>query len=139
MLNYSIAFDRPWYLALLALLPILWWSGQRTLSGLGGLRRWAALALRSVVFTLIVMALAEAQFVRRSDRLTVIYLLDQSLSVPEGQRRQWIDYVNKAVHAHRDQDRQDRVGVVVFGRDAAVEIPPIDEEVPVSMAIESLL
>ena len=35
---------------------------------------------------LIVAALAEMQYQRTSDRLTVIYLLDQSLSIPEARR-----------------------------------------------------
>ncbi len=139
MLAYRIAFDSPWYLGLLVLLPVVWWSGLRTLAGLGRMRRTLALILRSVVLVAMVLALAEMQMVRRSDRLTVIYLLDQSLSIPEFRRRAMVEFVNRSIAEQRDQHREDRAGVIVFGRDAAVEIPPIDETVPLRMTAESLL
>ena len=139
MFQRSIAFDAPWFLLLLLALPVLWWSGYRTLAGLGRVRRWIALALRTIVYTLLVLALAEVQFVRTSDKVTVLYLLDQSLSIPETQRREMIRYVNESIRRQRDKDREDRAGVIVFGREASVEIPPIDEHLPVEMKIESLL
>ena len=47
-----------------------------------------------------------------------------------------IDYVNADIREHRKG--QDRVGVIVFGRDAAIEIPPFDDDVQVAQAIESV-
>ncbi|MCA9245907.1 MAG: VWA domain-containing protein [Planctomycetales bacterium] len=138
-MNYHIAFDSPWYLCLLLLLPALWVAGMKTLAGLGKTRRLVALVLRSVVLIALVLALAEAQLVRSTDRLTVIYLLDQSLSIPEAQRRAMIQFVNSSIARHRDAKREDRAGVIVFGREASVEVPPIDDEVPVPMSIESLI
>jgi uncharacterized membrane protein/Mg-chelatase subunit ChlD len=38
-----------------------------------------------------------------------------------------LKYVNAEVHKHRQGD--DRVGVIVFGRDAAIEVPPFDYDV----------
>ena len=78
----TIAFDSPAYLLLLLLLPVMWWLSYAGLSGLGRWRRLIALALRSIVFTAIVVALADIQYQKRSDKLSVIYLLDQSLSIP---------------------------------------------------------
>jgi uncharacterized membrane protein len=40
---------------------------------------------------------------------------------------------------HRDLEKRDRAGVIVFGEDAAVEIPPIDEYVPLPPATENQL
>ena len=137
MLNYSITFLSPWYLALAAIVPALWWFSYWRLSGLGPLRRTVALVLRSLVVLLLLAALAEIQIVRSSDRVTVIYLLDQSLSIPDNRRREMVDYVNAAVAQHRRND--DRAGAIVFGRDAAIEIPPIDYAVPVAWPVESLL
>ena len=82
MFGIEIAFVRPWYLVLLVLLPALWVFSFRSLAGLGRFRRLFALAFRTLVFVLIVLALAEVQMLRTSDRLTVIYLLDQSESIP---------------------------------------------------------
>lgn len=137
MPNYHLTFDSPWHLLLLLLAPGLWWFGFRRLAVLGSGRRIAALLLRTLVLTLIVFALAGAQMVRTSDRLTLIYLLDQSLSIPPERREAMIDYVNAAILQHRRRD--DRAGVIVFGRDAAIEVPPFDDDVQVAKRIESLV
>ncbi len=123
-----LAFDSPWYLVLLLGLPVLWWLSLRTLSAMGRVRRVVAITLRSVIYLCLVMALAEAQWVRTSNRLTVLFLLDQSLSISQTQTDTLIDYINKAIAGQRDAAREDRVGVLVFGREAAIEIPPMDEE-----------
>ena len=87
MFGYQIAFNQPWYLVLLLLLPVLWAFSFRSLAGLGPVRRIFALALRSLVFALIICCLAEVQWQKSSDRLTVFYLLDQSESIPRPVRR----------------------------------------------------
>jgi uncharacterized membrane protein len=125
--EHSIGFDQPWFLLLLALAPLLWMFSFRSLAGLGFSRRLIVLTLRTLVFALLVGALAGFQMKKASNRLTVIYLVDLSLSIPQPQRAAMIEYVNAAIEKHR-KDR-DRVGVVVFGRDAAMEIPPFDENV----------
>ncbi len=76
-----LSFDHPWYLALLVLAPLLWVSSFRSLLGLGRFRRMMALGLRSAVVILIVLSLARAQWVRINDRVTVLYVLNQSLSI----------------------------------------------------------
>lgn len=137
MFQYHLTFESPAYLLLLLLVPLVWWYSYRRLAVLGPMRRVVAIVMRSVVLTLIVLALAGAQMVRVSDRLTVIYLLDQSMSIPAERRRAMIDFVNQSILAHRQRD--DRAGVIVFGRDAAIEIPPFNDNVQMSPRIESLL
>ncbi len=66
----------------------------------------------------------------------MIYLLDQSLSIPEAQRKQMIEFVNAAIREHRE--KQDRAGVIVFGREAAIEIPPFDDQVQIPDRIETM-
>lgn len=137
LLEQGVAFDRPGYLLLLALVPAVWWAARRSLSGLGPVRRLAVLLLRGAVLLLMVLAAAEMQLVRTSNRLTVIYLLDQSLSIPEARREAMIDYVNASILRHRRND--DRAGVIVFGREPKIEIPPFDDDVQLDRRIESLL
>ncbi|MEM9186290.1 MAG: VWA domain-containing protein [Planctomycetota bacterium] len=108
------------------LLPVLWAWSFRSLSGLGSWRRLLALALRTVVFALLVCALSEMQYRQKNDRLTVLYLLDQSYSIPEDHRAAMVRYVNATVREHRRDDKEDRVGVIVFGQDARVEASPVD-------------
>src|SRR3972149_7405663 len=100
-----LVFNSPWYLLLLGLLPAMWWFSFRSLSGLGRWRRMMALVLRTAVLALLVAALAEMQYQRTSDRLTVIYLLDQSLSIPESRRAAMIHYVNSSIREQRQADK----------------------------------
>lgn len=137
MWQYQLSFDHPWYLALLVLLPLMWWFSFRSLAGLGSIRRAVAIILRSLVFTLIILALAEVNLVRTSDRLTVIFLLDQSLSIPADRREAMIEYTNQAIDRYREENN--KTGVIVFGREAAIEIPPFDDDIQVPQAIESAL
>jgi uncharacterized membrane protein/Mg-chelatase subunit ChlD len=134
-----LAFNHPWYLLLLGLLPLLWWWSAGSLSGMGKWRRRLAIGLRSAIVLLIVAALAEAQYQRTNDRLTVIYLLDQSLSIPEARRAEMIRYVNASIREQRRAEREDRAGVIVFGRDAEVEVPPVDFDIQLGSRVESLL
>ena len=138
MLSYSLSFDRPWFLALLGLLPLLWLLSFRSLSGLGRYRRWFALILRSAVITLVILALAEAQLVRRSDKLSVMFVLDHSLSVSNDQSELMRQYINASIEKQRDDAKADRAGVIIFGRDAAIELPPFDD-VQQMVNIESLI
>ena len=47
-----------------------------------------------------------------------------------------IKYVRDEVHAHRRG--KDRAGVIVFGREAAIELPPFDDDLQMGSSIESL-
>ena len=134
-----LVFNSPWYLLLLLLLPAMWWFSFHSLSGLGRWRRLLALGLRTLVMLLIVAALAEMQYQRTSDRLTVIYLLDQSLSIPESRRDAMVRYVNASIRDQRQAEKDDRAGVIVFGRNAEVEVPPVDFSIQLGRKVESLL
>ena len=137
MFDYRITFESPWYLLLLLVIPVLWWFSYQGLAPLGRLRRFLALTLRTVILLAFIVALADVQMVRISNRLTVIYLLDQSMSIPVEHRKAMIEYVNEEIRTHRQDE--DRAGVIVFGRDAAIEIPPFDDDVQLTQLIESLL
>src|SRR5687767_7834993 len=123
MLNLKIAFDQPWWLLLLALIPVLWVFSFKSLSGLGPNRRIFALLFRTAVLTLLVFALAGVQLQKISDRVTVIYLLDQSESISKLTREAMLEYVMKDVQAHRrtgdlQSASEDKAGVIIFGREA---------------------
>ncbi len=136
MLDYRLGVDQPAYFCLLLfLLPAVVWLSLRGRAGLGTARWLVVVALRAIVVILLVLALAESQLVRTSGRMTVTYLLDVSLSIPASQRAKMMDFVNASVAAHREND--DRVAVVVFGRDAAVEVPPIDFDIELASRVES--
>ncbi len=137
MLNFHVSFDSPGYLALLVALPLLSWWSYRSLAALGNFRRWVAIVARSIVILLVVLALAEAQFKRISERLTVIYCIDESLSIPEALKPAMIQYVNEEIAKHREGQKLDRAGAIVFGGDPAIEHPPYDDNIVVSYNSES--
>ncbi len=132
MFSYHFIFERPLWLILLGIIPLLWWLSFRSLAGLGPVRRIFAIAIRSLVLMLLIFAAAEFRLTKTSERLSVIYLLDQSESIPEVQRKLMLDYVRQEVKQHRNLQTQDRAGVIVFGGEAEIEIPPFDENVLVS-------
>src|SRR3954467_12135758 len=143
MFNFKIAFDQPWWLLLLLLVPVLWIFSFRSLSGLGPYRRIFALLFRTVVFTLLVLALAGVQLQKISDRVTVIYLLDQSESIPKLTREAMLEYVMKDIKAHRHEGdltsaTEDKAGVIIFGREATIEYPPFADEIRAVGSLESL-
>ncbi len=139
MWQHSFTFDSPGYLLLLLLLPLMWWWSYDSLSGLGHWRRLAALVFRSLVLLAIVLSLADIQYQRRSDQLTVIYLLDQSLSIPTDDRQEMVEFVNQSVMEYQDESRNDRYAVIVFGKDAAVEMPLVNVQLPLPPRTEVLL
>ncbi len=132
MFNFRLSFDSPGWLVLLGLLPLLWVLSFRSLAALGNVRRIVAILLRSLVLMMIIAALAELQWNRVSDRVTVIYLFDQSLSIPEPLKPMMVDYAREEIAKHRDKGRDDRAGAIVFGGDAAVDSPVYDEDLPLS-------
>ncbi len=137
MFNLQISFDSPWFLLLLGLIPLIWYWSYGSLAGLGRYRRLISLVLRSLVLLLMILAVANLQILRKHDRLTVIYLLDQSSSIPAEQREAMVDYVLKEVERHRDDARQDRASVIVFGREANIEVPPLDDRLPIVDKLET--
>jgi uncharacterized membrane protein/Mg-chelatase subunit ChlD len=134
--NLSVTFGRPWWLVLLPLiLPPLVLMSYRSLSGLGRVRRALAILLRGSVLSLIVLALAQLQIVRRNDRLTTMFLVDVSQSIPQEQRKSVLDYVTDASKKRR---KDDLTGVIVFGKSPSVETPPAPTEVNL-LGVESLV
>ncbi len=139
MFGWHIGFDSPWWLLLLLLAPVIWILSFRSLAGLGPVRRLAALGLRTLVLVLLVLCLAEVQVLKTSEKLTVIYLLDQSESIPRPRREAMMHYVIREVAKHRNADRGDAAGVIIFGRDAKIESAPLADDIPSVGVIESLI
>ena len=138
MFGYDkVSFEYPHYLWLLICLPVLWYWSYRSLASLGRYRRLFALALRTVVMLLIVLALANIQLLRSSKTMTVIFLLDQSASIPQDEREAMAKYVEEAVKKHRDSRHDDRASAIAFGRESSIEIPPFDDDIRFVNGIET--
>lgn len=123
----------PIWLILLLIVPLLIWLSFRSLSGLGSVRRWIVITLRCLVIVLLVLALAETHARKANENLTVIFLWDRSLSIPQeyaegSQRDQREDrirtFMNDAVAKRGPGKEGDRVGLILFGRKPRLELPP---------------
>ncbi|HOJ54614.1 MAG TPA: VWA domain-containing protein [Phycisphaerae bacterium] len=116
-----LTFDQPaWFWALLALpgIVLACWRSRENL----GRGRWlGALGLRCGVFLALIATLAEPQYVRRSDGVTVVFALDRSRSIPDEFRRQAEEYVKTIA---RKAHQGDRFGVVSFDGQAQVDAVP---------------
>ncbi len=122
----SINAGQPiWLVLILVCIPPIIFFSLKSLSGLGKPRRALAILLRSIVVILLILALARLQSVRTNDRMTTLFLLDVSQSLPQEWRRPMINYVNQAVRSKKKLN--DQAGVVVFAKDARIEVPPTPE------------
>ncbi|MEX2026511.1 MAG: VWA domain-containing protein, partial [Pirellulaceae bacterium] len=139
------SFENPWIpLILLVLIPALIFISYRTMANLGRFRGAFAMGYRARVLALLVLALAGFQLQRVTDRVTVIYVLDQSESIPQTTREVMLRYVVEDSRKNRRAGdlasaSEDKAGVIVFGREATIEYPPFAAELtPVGGLPESL-
>ena len=115
----NLQFSHPLYL--LALIPALvWvlWLFWKTDVQIGAARRWIALVLRVVIVVALVLALAGLQWRQALEGMNVMFVLDRSDSVPSPQQEAAFKY---AMNATTEKKKEDGVGFLVFGSDAALE------------------
>lgn len=116
----SLSFVDPLYLlSVLGLVPLVYYWHRRPTS-LTQDRRRIALSLRVGTILCIVLALAGAQVVSRSKNLSVVFLLDRSLSTG-GNSLQWqSSYISAALE---NRGKNDQFGITLFGADTGLEYP----------------
>ena len=116
-----VLFARPAWFCLLFCLPWAWWLGVADRAGMTAGRANAATLIRLCLLGLCVAALAEPRAVRERDVTSVVFALDVSDSVGRDVEEKALTLFAKAVAG---KPATDEAGLVVFGRDAAVELPP---------------
>lgn len=123
----NIQFTHPYYLLLLA--PALaWvsWFAWKSDVQVSQWRRWLAAAIRAVVLTAIVFAIAGLQMLRPVEGMNVFFLLDRSDSIPAPQQEAAREYV---IRVAKEKKGVDKAGVIVFGSEASIESSPSDKGV----------
>lgn len=114
-------FDRPAYLWLVLLIVVFWWMSRRSLSGLGPIRGKLALAARSAVLILLVLAMAGMHRILKNDDLTVLFLVDQSRSVSAETRKQAEEFIRKVATG---MPTNDRLAILTFDGATNIEQLP---------------
>ena len=106
--------DPAWLFALLLLAPIIYlWKTSRVPGSL--VRRWVSLTLRCVLVLAIVFSLADTRVVWVNHGICVVFVLDQSQSVPGNARDAVRDRIANEVER---MAKEDQFAVVEFGGDA---------------------
>src|SRR6185312_11265184 len=58
---------------------------------------------------------------------------------PEARREAMVQYVNASIRDQRKAEKEDKAGVIVFGRNTEVEVLPVDFNIQLGRKVESLL
>jgi Mg-chelatase subunit ChlD len=123
-----MSFSAPWWLLLLAALPLFVWLGRPSRGPSRG-REIVSLALRLTLAVLLALGLAGLEIRRPTNTLSVVFLVDasDSMRVPletgAGTTSPYqlaVAYVRRAL---QEMGPDDTAGVVLFGGDAVVERP----------------
>ena len=121
-------FAEPGWLALLVLLPLLAWSVRGLEGDRVRVRRVAAAVIRGLALAALVVALA-GPLERGSPRHTdVMFALDISSSIEADTVAQALELINRAIESKAPEAR---MGLVVFGTDAATEFSLASRAAPV--------
>ena len=112
-------FAQPEWLILLAVLPVFVFLRLRARLDEGRFKRVAGTLLRSSAFGALVLALAGPLKADYSARTDVVFALDYSHSIGRETAERALALVNRAIEA---KDPKARMGLVVFGADASVEV-----------------
>jgi uncharacterized membrane protein len=119
-----MTFGQPLFLLLLLALPVVILFARWSRSGLEPGRSIAGAIARSLLVTALVFSLAEAQWVSKSYRTSTMFLLDHSFSIPPDVQRKAFQWISDQL---RKLPREDTAGVIVFGDDAMIEVPPVEK------------
>ena len=120
-LSGVLLFARPWAFVLILFAVWVWWLSVAGYGGLSRGRALAALLTRLVMLGLFVILIAEPRSVRVRDVISVVYAVDLSDSIGERSVDEALEFVTKTV---TEKPPMDEAGLVVFGRNSAVELPP---------------
>ncbi|MBW3624068.1 MAG: VWA domain-containing protein [Armatimonadetes bacterium] len=115
-------FTHPAYLLLLPpAVWIVWRSASGSFAGLSPGRARLSAALRTLLVTVLVLALTGIQRVQTTRSVCTLFLLDVSASVSPSLRQNAVAYINAAAQR---MEPGDRAGVIVFGKEAYIEVSP---------------
>ncbi len=93
----TVKFVHPWRLFLLLLAPLPLLIAWRPLFHFESMRPWIAGALRTLGVVLLVLALAEPMVRQAGEHVTVLFVVDRSLSVPTDFDKNGVDLRQKRI------------------------------------------
>jgi len=110
-----------WALILLILIPYTFYLSRKSLTDLSSYRKWSTFITRSLIILLFILSIAGLKLVWRSDKVCTIFALDVSSSIPESEIQKSLSFINRSMDNMKEDDE---AGLIVFGRNTYVDIPP---------------
>lgn len=108
---------RPFLLFLLLLLPVLYYGFRRSLVDLSRTQRLISLCVRIIIVLLLILSVADLQYLKTDDKLAVMFLADISDSISEDGLTKSTDFINEALES-RSGNQQ--VGIIAFTNKAEI-------------------
>lgn len=121
-------FDQPYWLWLLALVPLVLLLGRPWLRRIAAWRRGTALVLRTSVLCLLIVALARPSLYWPDQRLSVAFVVDESDSMSGPDRVAAQGWIDQALGGRQPDDK---IAVVRFGRQAVSDPASGERRAPV--------
>lgn len=103
----------PYFLILLVIVFIFIWLKRNRI-------RKTALWLRVISMILLILALAQPQFIKRDNSIDVIFALDVSQSISSESKEKGFEFIRESLTSKRETDR---IGFIVFGEEALTQSP----------------
>ena len=117
----KVIFSKPAMFWMLLTLPWFWWMGVNGWSGIGGFRNGTSIFVRLMLGGTFIALMADPRTVQPNSTLSVMYAVDLSDSIGQEMRDNSLQFMASTVEK-RLGDME--AGLLVFGREAAVELPP---------------
>ena len=102
---------RPFLLLLLLFLPFLYYGYRRSLVDLSRIQRLISLAIRILIVLLLILSVADVQYLKTDEKLTVMFLTDISDSISTEGLTKSSDFINDAL---KSKSGNQQVGVIAF-------------------------
>ncbi len=102
---------RPLLLLLLLFLPALYYGYRRSLVDLSRRQRVISLVVRIIIVVLLILGVADVQYLKTDDKLAVMFLADISDSISDDGLTKATDYVNEAL---KSRDGNQQSGLIAF-------------------------
>ncbi len=107
----SLEILAPKMFGILLVLPVLWIVGRWTLSDLPRYQRWINVGMRTLVIVAVVLALVQVVTTSFESRVSTVFVVDTSASMPDESIEEARAYINEAI---AKKGERDDVKVVAF-------------------------
>ena len=115
----NLILTAPEYLLLLGTIPLIVWIFWRSTTHLSPLRRALVLTFRVLMVVLVVLSLSGLSIENPTEQVNVMFAVDGSASIGEEGYAAGLSLVQRSL---KQMKQGDQAGLIVFGRDASVEL-----------------